>query len=146
MIEIRIPKEITMYKEKLFFNLTLRQTICSAVAMAINIPLYFFGSKYIGEEMASWTVIVLAVPIMLTGFFKYNGMSFEKFAVVFIINNFLYPQKRKYKTENLFEILDKYEKEEKKNAKKSTRNKEQQKESSKGKEESSKDSTTGNSI
>lgn len=43
MIEIRIPKEIRTYKEKLFFGLTLRQLICTLIAVVVNVPLYWFG-------------------------------------------------------------------------------------------------------
>lgn len=47
MIEIRIPKEIKNYREKLFFGLTLRQCICAGVALLICVPLYIFGNKFL---------------------------------------------------------------------------------------------------
>lgn len=111
MIEIRIPKEIRAYKEKLFFGLTLRQVICTVLALGINIPLYIFVRPYIGDDMASWLIICNAVPIILVGYFKYNGMEFEKFIVCMFRFQLLTPQKRKYKTENLFGlILDAHQK------------------------------------
>jgi hypothetical protein len=105
MIEVKIPKEIRTYKEKLFFNLNLRQTLCIVLALAINIPLYIFIRPYIGDEIAGWIIIFTAVPLFLIGFFNYNGMPFEQFIVCFLKFQFLTPQKRKYKTENLYAIF-----------------------------------------
>ena len=42
MIEIKIPKEITEYKEKILFGLTIRQCVCAVAALAVCVPLYIF--------------------------------------------------------------------------------------------------------
>jgi len=110
MIDIRIPKEIRKYKEKLFFGLTARQFVCTVIAGVINIPLYFYSRQYLGDDLASWLVIAIAIPIMLAGYFSYNEMPFEEFLITVIKFEFIYPQKRKYVTENLYELLDKEEK------------------------------------
>ncbi len=54
MIEIRIPKEIKTYREKLFFGMTLRQCICTAIALSICVPLYIFGNRFLPQEAVSW--------------------------------------------------------------------------------------------
>ena len=101
MIEIRIPKEIKNYREKLFFGLTLRQCLCAGAALLISVPLYIFGNKILPQEAVSWIVILVAVPLMLAGFFRYNDMMFEQFAVEFMFHNFT-PQKRIYSYEPPF--------------------------------------------
>ena len=101
MIEIRIPKEIKNYREKLLFGLTLRQCICAGVALLICVPLYIFGNRFLPQEMVSWLVILIAAPLMLAGFFRYNDMMFEQFAVEFFFHNFT-PQKRVYSDETVF--------------------------------------------
>lgn len=101
MIEIRIPKEIKNYREKLFFGLTLRQCLCAGAALLICVPLYIFGNRILPQEAVSWVVILVAVPLMLVGFFRYNDMMFEQFAVEFMFHNFA-PQKRIYSYEPLF--------------------------------------------
>lgn len=101
MIEIRIPKEIKNYREKLFFGLTLRQCICAAAALIICVPLYIFGSRYLSQEVISWLVVIIAAPLMLAGFFRYNDMTFEKFAVEWFYQMFS-PQKRVYSYEPVF--------------------------------------------
>lgn len=105
MIEIRVPKEIRAYKEKIFFGMNLRQLICSIITLSINVPMYWYGRKYIGDEAISWIVIITAMPLFCIGFFSYNGMNFEQFIVAFMQSEFLYPQKRKYESEDLYQIL-----------------------------------------
>lgn len=101
MIEIRIPREIKNYREKLFFGLTLRQCICAGIALLICVPLYIFGNRFLPQEAVSWAVIFVAVPLMLTGFFRYNDMMFEQFAMEWFAHNFM-PQKRVYDYEPLY--------------------------------------------
>lgn len=106
MIAIRIPEEIRKYKERIMFGLSARQLICTIIALLICVPLYFFGRSFINEELLSWTIILIAGPVFAIGFIKYNGMPMEKFAVAIFKYLFLYPTKRKYKTENAFRIWD----------------------------------------
>lgn len=101
MIEIRIPKEIKNYREKLFFGLTLRQCICAGAALLICVPLYIFGNRFLPQEAVSWAVVIIAAPLMLAGFFRYNDMNFEQFAVEYIAHHF-HPQKRIYEYEPIF--------------------------------------------
>ncbi|WP_068612497.1 PrgI family protein [Paenibacillus tuaregi] len=105
MIEIRIPKEIRTYKEKLFFGLNLRQLVCTLIAIVVNVPLYWFGRDIVGPDTASWIVIFIAMPLFMIGYFSYNGMTFEQFIKSVIQQEIIYPQKRKYVTVNLFEVL-----------------------------------------
>ena len=101
MIEIRIPKEIKNYREKLFFGLTLRQSICVAIALLVCVPIYIWGHHFLPQEAISWIVVFIAVPLMLTGFFRYNDMAFEQFALE-VIHFYAYPQKRVYSYEPPF--------------------------------------------
>lgn len=101
MIEIRIPKEIKNYREKLFFGLTLRQCIFAGIALLICVPLYIWGHHFLPQEAISWIVVFIAVPLMLTGFFRYNDMAFEQFALE-VIHFYACPQKRVYSYEPPF--------------------------------------------
>lgn len=106
MIEVRIPKEIKDYKEKLFVGLTLRQCICTALAMGICVPLYIKGRSYINEELLSWIIIVIAMPLILIGYFNYNQMQFEKFFIEYM-KMMINPQKRLYKEQGIYEQIRK---------------------------------------
>lgn len=109
MIERPIPKEIKDFKEKIVFGLTLRQLIAAVLTLGICVPTYIFGRKYLGDELASWVCILVAVPSVAFGFFKQNGMNFEQYAWAVIKSSVLVPTQRKYKSENFFEELEKKE-------------------------------------
>ena len=96
MIEIKIPKEITDYKEKFLFGLTIRQLVSAVVALAICIPLFIFGKDYLGEDLVGWIIILVAIPVFAFGFFRYDGMPFEKFLALIYRQKWVEPQKRKY--------------------------------------------------
>ncbi len=104
---IKIPKEIREYKEKIFFGLTARQLIATVLAIAVCVPLYIFGKKFLGEELVSWLVIGIAMPIMAIGYVTKNGMPFEKYARVIIQRQVLFPQKTNFKSINYWRSLQK---------------------------------------
>lgn len=91
-----MPKEITEYKEKFLFGLTVRQCVSVAAAIAICVPLFIFGKDILGEDITSWIVILVAVPVFGFGFVKYNGMTFERLLAVIYRQKFAEPQKRRY--------------------------------------------------
>ena len=96
MIEIKIPKEITDYKEKFLFGLTVRQLVSAVVALAICVPLFISGKDYLGEDLVGWIIILVAIPVFAFGFFRYDGMPFEKFLALIYRQKWVEPQKRKY--------------------------------------------------
>ena len=96
MIEIKIPKEITDYKEKFLFGLTVRQFVSVVAALAVCVPLFIFGKGFLGEDVVGWLIILLAAPIFAFGFFKYDGMRFELFLALVYRQKWLEPQKRTY--------------------------------------------------
>jgi hypothetical protein len=102
VIAVRIPKEIRDYKEKLIFGLNLRQLIATVLALGMCVPLYLFGRKYVGEDIISWVVIVIALPLVSLGFFRFNGMVFEKFVACVAKQMFFSKRKRLFKSANFF--------------------------------------------
>lgn len=102
MIAVRIPEEIRKYKEKIVFGLTARQLISTLITLFICIPLYWFGRNIIPDDILSWLIIAISMPLLAIGFLKYNGMPMEKFFIVWFKFEILFPRKRKFKTENAF--------------------------------------------
>ncbi len=119
-IEVRVPKEITEYKEKILFGLTVRQLLCFVSAIILGVASYFLISRYLGTQTAGYVVILEVIPIFAAGFFKKNGFTFEQY-VKLILRHKLGQNKRKYQTELSIDKLKQNKvKEEVKNAKKST--------------------------
>lgn len=102
LIEIKINKEVRDYQESIFFGLSLRQFICSAMAIAVAVLLYFLLGRIMGSGEVGWVCILAAFPFAICGFFRYNGMYFEQFAWAFIRSELLYPRQLAYKSENLY--------------------------------------------
>ena len=124
-MEIKINKEIKDYKESMFFGLSMRQFVCSALAVGAAIGTYFGLRDIAGKEMVSWLCIIIAAPFAAAGFFKYNGMTFEQFALAAIRSEILATGKRVYKSENfLYKIYEEVLADDKKNRKKRGKSKE----------------------
>ena len=77
----QINKEIRHYQEEIFMGLTLRQLICSVIAIGAAVLAYLTLEPVLGRETASWVCIVAAVPIAAAGFFHYDDLNFEQFLV-----------------------------------------------------------------
>ena len=101
-MEIKINKEIRNYKETIFFGLSLRQFICSVLAVGAAVALYFCLHGILGQETVSWVCIVGAAPIAAAGFFHYNGLTLEKFLWAWFKSEFLMAGNRVWKSENYY--------------------------------------------
>ena len=101
-IEVRINKEVRDYQESLFFGLSLRQLIFALLAVAVAVGVYFGLRNVVGSGEIGWMCVLAAFPFALGGFFTYNGMTFEKFLLAFILSELLYPKKLVFRSENLY--------------------------------------------
>ena len=104
-MEIKINKEVRHHKETLFFGLSARQFLCSILAVGTAVGVYFLLKNVLGQETASWLCIVAAAPIAVTGFFQYNGLTFEQFAWAFIKSQFLCAGPRPFQSENIYQKM-----------------------------------------
>ena len=101
-MEIKIPKEVRAHKETIFFGLSARQFICAVLAVAVAVGVYFLIKHVVGPETASWACIVAAAPVAVTGFFQYNGLTFERFVWAFLKSQVLCAGPRVYRAENIY--------------------------------------------
>ena len=88
-MEIKIPKEVRLHKETVLFGLTLRQLLCSGLAVGTAV-------------MASWVCILAAAPFAVAGFFQYNGLTFGQFLWAVLKSQVLYAGPRVFRAENLY--------------------------------------------
>ena len=105
-MEVKINKEIRDYTESIFFGLSMRQFFFSVLAVAAAVAVYFLLKPVLGLETASWVCVLAAVPFGAMGFVKYNGMTAEKFLVVWFKDQFLTPKKLTFGNTNIwYEML-----------------------------------------
>ena len=118
-LEIKVNREIRDYTESMYFGLSFRQFIFSIAAILISVGLYFLLRPYFGTETLSWICILGAVPFAAMGFVKYNGMTAERFLMVWIQSEFLMPKVLMFKATNIYaEALSPYFTEQSKEVKK----------------------------
>lgn len=101
-MEVKINKDIREFSESIFFGLSIRQFIFSALACIVAVILYFVLKPFLGIETLSWVCILGAVPFAVLGFVKYNGMSAEKFIIAVIKSEILTPKKLTFKATNIY--------------------------------------------
>lgn len=102
-MKVKMSKNIENFKPKLIGSFTTRQVVSSVICLCVNIPLYIFLEKYIGEDIAGWVVIILAIPILAFGWMEYQGLTFEKFIFEIVISEFFAPKVRPYQIEDEME-------------------------------------------
>ena len=99
-MEVKVPKEVRKYHESIVFGLSMRQFICSAVAVGIAVLAYFGFRPYLGNEGVSWVCIFVALPVALIGFVTYHEMTLEHFIWAWIKSEFLMPKRLYFKADN----------------------------------------------
>lgn len=101
-MEVKINKDIREFSESIFFGLSIRQFIFSALACIVALILYFTLKPFFGIETLSWLCILGATPFAVLGFVKYNGMTAEKFIIAVIKSEILTPKKLTFKATNIY--------------------------------------------
>lgn len=109
-MEVKINREVRDYTESLFFGLSLRQTVFSALAVVVAVGVYFGLRNPLGTETVSWVCMLCAAPFAALGFLKYNGMSAERFLMAWLRSEFLTPRQLKYRPTNFYAELMKNDK------------------------------------
>ena len=133
-MEVKINKEIRQYTESIFFGLSLRQFICSVLACIVAVGIYFIFKPIVDTGIVSWLCMAGAVPFVLLGFVKYNGMTAEKFFVAWLKSEILTPKKLVFKPSNYYlEMYKQGQKYKDKNNKKPKKDKKEKKKTKKDK-------------
>lgn len=101
-MEVKINREIRDYTESMFFGLSLRQLIFSALAVAVAVGLYFLLKPYVGTETVSWMCVLGAAPFAALGFFSYHGMTAEQFLWAWLRSEVLEPRELRFESSTLY--------------------------------------------
>ena len=106
MAFVSICKDLNKIKSKLAFGLSKRQLICFGSAAAIGIPAYIFTRGVIGNSAAVLLMIGLMLPLFFLAMYEKDNQPAEIILRNYIRAKIYLPRIRPYKTENLYEILD----------------------------------------
>ena len=77
MAYVPVPKDLSKIKTKVAFNLTKRQIICFAAALAMGLPLFFLLKDSAGTSMAAFAMIVVMLPCFLLAMYEKHGQPLE---------------------------------------------------------------------
>ncbi len=101
MIEIEMSKDIREYEPKVIGIFTKRQLVCVAIGAACGL-LVATRLPVIDPIINVLAAVIVAMPASICGWIDLYGMHLETYVLYVIQNNFLTPNKRKYKSESLF--------------------------------------------
>jgi hypothetical protein len=104
---VQIPKDLAKVKTKVAFNLTKRQLVCFSAALATSLPAYFLLKDTLGTAPAGLVMLVIALPSFLAAMYEKNGQPFEKVVKQVVTSIFIRLKQRPYRTENIYEYLEK---------------------------------------
>ena len=107
MAYVPVPKDLSKVKTKVAFNLTRRQIICFAAALAIGLPLFFLLKDSAGTSLAAFAMILIMLPCFLLAMYEKHGQPLEVVLKHIILTKFIRPKERPYKTENFYSLLEK---------------------------------------
>ena len=113
MAYVPVPKDLSKIKTKVAFNLTKRQIICFAAALAMGLPLFFLLKDSAGTSMAAFAMIVVMLPCFLLAMYEKHGQPLEIVIKNVIQTKFIRPKERPYQTENFYAVIEKQRKLEK---------------------------------
>lgn len=101
-MEVKINREIRNYTESMFFGLSMRQFIFSALAILVAVGLYFLLNPHFETETVSWMCILGAAPFAALGFITYHGMTAEQFLWAWLRSELLEPKELRFESSNLY--------------------------------------------
>ena len=113
MAYVPVPKDLSQVKTKVIFNLTKRQLICFAAALAVGLPLFFLLKGSAGTSLAAFAMILIMLPCFLFAMYEKHGQPLEVILKNVIQTKFIRPKERPYQTENFYSLLEKQRESEK---------------------------------
>lgn len=97
-IRIRTHKELSGVAEK-YYGFTFRQWLFLVLTGIITVPTYLYLTPILGDEISSWIVIIMGLPLMLCGFLTLQGMTADRL-LPFLKRHYLdFGKPLEYKTE-----------------------------------------------
>ena len=113
MAYVPVPKDLSKVKTKVALNLTKRQIVCFAAALAMGLPLFFLLKESMETSAAAFAMILVMLPCFFLAMYEKHGQPFEVVIKNIIQTKFVRPKERPYQTENFYAVIEKQRKLEK---------------------------------
>ena len=104
-MQIKSNQDVREYKEVVYFGMTLRQLVFSALAGGAALAVYFLCNRRMSMELVSWLCVAAAVPFAAFGFIRWHGMPFERIIQVFIRSRLVLGRPLFFRPENPLKAL-----------------------------------------
>lgn len=79
-MDIDLSEDLQYYKESFVLGLTVKQAIFSFLALGVGTGIVLLLYKKIGITLSCYVATPFVVPLALTGFYNYHGLTFWQFA------------------------------------------------------------------
>lgn len=116
MIEVQVPKDVSVYESPLVGPLTARQTVCVAVAAAIEYVYYNIVQTVapnIDMNILICVGMLFAVPVLYLAVGKPYGMKPETYIYYYLLPSLVGNKNRPYETkltyDTMLELIDEQE-------------------------------------
>lgn len=105
MFEIKFPKDVRKYKEKVLLGLTLRQFTFAFLGLLIGVPIYVFGKRYLHEEIIAWITMLIVGIFFGFGWGSIDGLRMEQYLLAVWESHIKKSKKRYYLSPSLEEHM-----------------------------------------
>lgn len=106
MAYVPVPKDLSKVKTKVVLNLTKRQLLCFAAALAVGLPLFFLLKGSTGTSLAAFAMILVMLPCFLFAMYEKHGQPLETVIKNIVQTKFIRPKERPYQTNNFYAVLE----------------------------------------
>lgn len=79
-MEIELSEDLQHYKESFILGLTVKQTFFSILALGTGTAVVLLLYNRVGVTLSCYVATPFVVPLALTGFYHYHGLTFWQFA------------------------------------------------------------------
>lgn len=80
IMDIELSEDLQHYKESVVLGLTFKQAFFSLLSLGTGTAIVLLLYQKIGITLSCYVATPVVVPLALTGFYSYHGMTFWQFA------------------------------------------------------------------
>ena len=109
MKQIQTPKDLNHVKTKMALGLTKRQLIFFGIAGIVGFPLYLALHKILPTDLSALVMMMAVFPFFFLAMYEKDGKPPEELLKDIYRQKFLSMGIRRYRSENIYETLEKKE-------------------------------------